>query len=107
MADEQLEQRVTKLEREMVMLREHRVGTLEREWANIPDLIDLRFRQVDSKFSRVFSELDELKADVKGLKTDMRNEMTGVKAHLATLDNRLDSLPRVLAEMLTERDRRA
>ena len=81
MADEQLDQRVAKLEREMVMLREHRVGTLEREWANIPDLIDLRFRQVDSKFSRVFSEFDDLKA-------------------------RVDALPRILAEMLAERDRR-
>ena len=88
MADEQLEQRVTKLEREMVMLREHRVGTLEREWANIPDLIDLRFRQVDSKFSRVFSELDQLRTDVTVMKGS------------------LDALPRILAEMLAERDRR-
>ena len=92
MADEQLEQRVSKLEREMVVLREHRVGTLEREWANIPDLIDLRFRQVDSKFGRVFAELD-----------DMKKEMSEFKREL---NDKVDALPRVLAEMIAERDRR-
>ena len=95
MADDQLEQRVTKLERDFVLLRDQRVGTLEREWANIPDLIDLRFRQVDSKFSRVFSELDGLKTRVDGIEGQLRG-----------VNGRLDALPRILAEMLAERDRR-
>ena len=95
MPDDAVEQRLAKLEREMVMLREHRVVTLEREWANIPDLIDLRFRQVDSKFSRVFAEMDDLK-----------NNMVEVKGRLGMIDDRLDALPRIIAEMLTERDRR-
>jgi hypothetical protein len=81
MADEQLELRVTKLERDFTHLRDQRVATLDREWANIPDLIDLRFRQTESKFARVFSELDGLKAKV-------------------------DAIPRAVAEMLTESDRR-
>ena len=116
MADEQLELRVARLEREMVMLREHRVGTLEREWANIPDLIDLRFRQVDSKFSRVFAEMDDLKKDVVEVKRDMvevkrdmvevKRDMVEVKGRLGMSDDRLDALPRILAEMITERDRR-
>jgi hypothetical protein len=102
MADDEVELRLTKLEREMVMLREHRVGNLEREWANIPDLIDLRFRQVDSKFSRVFAEMDDLKKDV----VEVKRDMVEVKGRLGMIDDRLDALPRILAEMLAERDRR-
>ena len=109
MADDEVGQRLSKLEREMVMLREHRVGNLEREWANIPDLIDLRFRQVDSKFSRVFAEMDDLKKDVVEVKRDMvdvKRDMVEVKGRLGMIDDRLDALPRILAEMLAERDRR-
>ena len=110
MADEQLDQRVAKLEREMVMLREHRVGTLEREWANIPDLIDLRFRQVDSKFSRVLAEMDDLKKDMVEVKQDIvevKGDIGEVKGRLGMIDDRLDALPRIIAEMITKRDRRA
>ena len=78
--DKTIEDRVSRLE--------ERVGLLEHEWQNIPELIEMRFRLTDSKIAR------------------LQTDMTVVKRDVAELKGGMDALPRVLAEMLDERDKR-
>jgi cell division protein FtsB len=88
MAD--LEQRVAILERQMSDLKA-RVATNEEDAKSVPDLIKIEFRLVNSQIAR-------LSRDVAELQTGM--------ARLSDLPEKVEALPRVLAEMLAERDRK-
>jgi hypothetical protein len=79
MPDKTLEQRMTEIEEGF--------AGLQQEWLNIPDLIEARLRLTDSRVARLSSD------------------MAGVKRSLAELSGKVDALPRVLAEMMAQRDR--
>ena len=87
MADKTIEQRVTDVEQRVARVEEP-VTSLDQEWQNIPDLIETRLRLTDSRVAR-------LSAD-----------MADVKRAIGDLNGKVDALPRILAEMLEERDRR-
>jgi uncharacterized protein YceH (UPF0502 family) len=89
MAD--LEQRVTTLEREVTALKS-RVGANEADVTSIPDLIKLEFRLGNSRLARLSQEVADLKADLKD--------------DIARLNAKVDGLPRIIAELLAERDRK-
>jgi len=57
---------------------EQRVAQLEREMKTIPEILDLQARVTESRFSALFAELDTIKRELR-------------------------ALPRILAEMLSER----
>ena len=67
---------------------EEEIEQLKSEWQGIPDLIEVRLRLTDSRVAR------------------LQVEMTGVKRDLAELKSGMTALPRVLAEMLDEREKR-
>ena len=85
MAD--LEQRVATLEQEMFALKT-RVGANEEDVSNIPDLIKMEFRLANSQMARLSRDVAELKAGQLDLSA------------------KVDALPRVVAELLGERDQR-
>ena len=100
MATDHLEQRVAKLEREFETLRDHRVASLEREWADMPELINMSMRRSDQRFSRVFAEISDMKTHMEA-----RDQQAGrIDQHLAGIDGRLESLPRLIAELMAQRD---
>ena len=67
---------------------EEEIEQHKSEWQGIPDLIEVRLRLTDSRVAR------------------LQVEMTGVKRDLADLKSGMTALPRVLAEMLDEREKR-
>ena len=67
---------------------EEEIEQLKSEWQGIPDLIEVRLRLTDSRVAR------------------LQVEMTGVRRDLADLKSGMTALPRVLAEMLDEREKR-
>ncbi len=67
---------------------EDQIDQLKGEWHAIPDFIDVRLRLTDSRVARLSSE------------------MADVKERLSSVEGKVDALPRVLAEMLDERDGR-
>ena len=67
---------------------EQEIEQLKSEWQGIPDLIEVRLRLTDSRVAR------------------LQVEITGVKQRLGAVEQKLDALPRVLAEMLDEREKR-
>ena len=76
-----LEQRVTALEREMAALK----GTVvshDEELRNMPDLIKLEFRLSNARIDRLGRDMSEVKNRLDGL------------------EGKVDSLPRVLAELV-------
>ncbi len=81
MAD--LEERVATLEREMSTLKA-RVSADEEDAKNIPELIKTEFRLTNSQIARLSRDVAELR----------------------DLPAKVDALPRVVAEMLAERDKR-
>jgi hypothetical protein len=89
MAD--LEQRVTILEHEMVTLKA-RVSDHEEDAKSIPELIKVEFRLTNSQIARLSRDVAELQRGFGDLGT------------------KVDALPRVVAELVTEmldeRDRR-
>lgn len=85
-----LEQRVATLEREMSALK-GRVGTNEEDAKSVPDLIKIEFRLANSQMARLSRDVAELQAGMDRLRD---------------LPERVDALPRVLAEMLAERDKK-
>ena len=93
-----LEERVTTLEREMTALKE-RVGANEEDMQSIPDLIRMEFRLGNSQIARLSRDVAELQRDVVSL-----------TAKFGDLSGRVDTLPRVVAElvaeMLAERDKK-
>ena len=104
MAD--IEARVALLEKDMAALKA-RVEVHNAELVNIPELIKVEFRFVNSRFTRVDQELSEA-----------RERMEAIEAKISQLDRKVDALtdnvdglPRILAEvvkeMLDERDRRS
>jgi hypothetical protein len=88
MAD--LEQRVTALEREMTALKA-RVDVQEEDARSIPDLIKVEFRLANSQMARLSSDVARLSGDMARLSDDV----TGLSA-------KVDVLPRVVAEIVTE-----
>ena len=74
---------------------EQEIEQLKSEWQGIPDLIEVRLRLTDSRVARLHSEF-----------SSMRIEMGGLKRGLAEVEGKLVALPRVLAEMLDEREKR-
>jgi hypothetical protein len=70
---------------------EKRVGDLEQMVWDIPRLLNMRFDGVRDQLNAQSARLDAQSArlDAQG-------------ARLATLEGKIDALPRVLAEMLTE-----
>ena len=86
MAD--LEQRVTTLEHEMSTLKS-RVGIIDEDTKNIPDLIKLEFRLANSQIARLSQDVAELQSG--------QVELTA----------KVEALPRVLAEMLAARDKKS
>ena len=91
MAD--LEQRVATLEQEMSALKT-RVGANEEDVSNIPDLIKMEFRLANSQNARASRDIAALTRDVAELKAGQQN-----------LAAKVDALPRVIAELLGERDK--
>ena len=67
---------------------EEEIDQLKSEWQGIPDLIEVRLRLTDSRVAR------------------LQAETAGVKRDLAELKSGMTALPRVLAEMLDEREKR-
>jgi cell division protein FtsB len=67
---------------------EEEIDQLKSEWQGIPDLIEARLRLTDSRVARVQSEL------------------TGLTRRVGSLEAKVEALPRALAEMLDERDKR-
>lgn len=88
---------------------EEEIDQLKAEWQGIPDLIEARLRLTDSRVARLQSEMTGVKGDITGLKRDIADLKGGVaelKGGVAELKGGIDALPRVLAEMLDERERR-
>ena len=67
---------------------EERVTRLEREVQSIPEILDLQGRLNESRFAALFAEID------------------GIKRKLDGVIGEVKALPRILAEMLAERDRK-
>ena len=82
MAD--LEQRVATLEREMMSSLKARVGANEGDLQSIPELIKTEFRLTNSQIARLSRDVAELRE----------------------LPAKVDALPRVVAEILAERDKK-
>ena len=74
---------------------EEEIDQLKAEWQGIPDLIEVRLRLTDSRVARLQSEMTGVKREI----AELRGDIDGLKGGL-------DALPRVLAEMLDERERR-
>jgi len=89
-----LEQRVTTLEREVSDLKT-RVGANDEDMQNIPELIRTEFRLTNSQIARLSRDVAELQRGFGGL--------TG---NVGDLTAKVDALPRVVSEMLAERDRK-
>jgi hypothetical protein len=87
MAD--IEDRVTTLEREVALLKA-RVGTNEEDLKSIPDLIRTEFRLTNSQISRLTNDVAQLR--------DLPRKFNELEA-------KFDTLPRIIAEMLAERDK--
>ncbi len=85
MAD--LDQRVTTLEHEVAALKS-RVAANDEELRSIPDLIKIEFRLANSQTARLSRDVADLQRG------------------LGDLTAKVDAMPRVIAEMLTERDRK-
>jgi len=85
-----LEQRVSTLERERFALKA-RVDTADEELKSMPDLIKAEFRLTNSQIAR-------LSRDVAGLHREV--------GELRDLPAKVDALPRVIAEILAERDKK-
>ena len=68
---------------------EERVAKLEREVQSIPDILDLQSRVNQSRFAAVFAEFDTIKRRLDGI------------------EQQVPALPRILAEMLSGRDKRS
>lgn len=66
---------------------EDRVSTLEDEVKGIAEAVKLQGRINESRFAAVFAEFDH------------------IKLRLDKLENKVDALPRALAEMLEERSK--
>ena len=81
---------------------EKRVGDLEQMDWDIPRLINMRFDGVRDQLNAQSARLDAQSArlDAQSARLDAQG------ARLATLEGKIDALPRVLAEMLDERERR-
>jgi hypothetical protein len=78
-----LEQRVATLEREMSTLKA-RVGANEEDTKTIPELIRTEFRLTNSQIARLSRDVAELR----------------------DLPAKVEALPRVVAEILAERDKK-
>lgn len=78
------------LEREMTALKA-RVGANEEDMQSIPDLIRAEFRLTNSQIARLSRDVAELQRQV---------------GQLSDLPAKFDALPRVVAEMIAERDRK-
>lgn len=78
-----MEQRVATLEHEMSALKE-RVGANEGDLASLPDLIKLEFRLGNSQVARLSRDFADMRRD------------------LGDLRGKVDALPRVVAELVTE-----
>lgn len=70
------------------MTLDERVTALEAEMSALSEMMQLERRVDESRFSAVFADLDD------------------VKRGLNRVEQKIDALPRVLAEMLDERERR-
>jgi chromosome segregation ATPase len=81
-----LEQRVATLEQEMATLKA-RVADHEEDTKSIPDLIKIEFRLANSQIARLSRDVGELQRG------------------FGELTSKVDALPRVLAEMLADRDK--
>lgn len=78
---------------------ERRVSELEEMVGDIPRLINIRF-------SHTRAQLEALDARMGTLEVKFDRLDHEVKQRLTTLEAKIDALPRILAEMLDERDRR-
>ncbi len=67
---------------------EQEIEQLKSEWQGIPDLIEVRLRLTDSRVAR------------------LQSEFSSVRSEFSSMRMQLDALPRVLAEMLDEREKR-
>jgi hypothetical protein len=90
MPDRTLEQRMTEIEEGF--------ANMQQEWLNIPDVIEARLRLTDSRVARLSTELKDLRSEV-------RSSIADLTAKVADLAGQVEGLPRVLAEMLAERDK--
>lgn len=67
---------------------EEEIDQLKAEWQGIPDLIEVRLRLTDSRVAR------------------LQTEVTNLSRRVGGLEAKVEALPRALAEMLDERDKR-
>ena len=87
---------------------EKRVSDLE-EMVDVPRLINMRFAHVraqldglDARVSTLEAKIDRMSFELQTVKSDLQT----VKSELQTVKSEVQALPRVLAEMLDERDKR-
>jgi hypothetical protein len=88
---------------------EKRVSDLEEMVGDIPRLINIRFAHTRAQLDAIDARIGTL--EVKIDRSDARlvsaeQGLGEVRQRLATVETKIDALPRVIAEMLDERDRR-
>lgn len=105
MPDRTIDQRVTDLEAD--------VATLKDEWANIPELIEVRLRLTDSRVARLSSDMSAMKrafTELSGKVADLSGKVEALPRTLAEmvaeLSGKVDALPATLERMLAERDKK-
>ena len=82
-----LDERVTTLEHEVAALKV-RIGANEEDVQSVPDLIKIEFRLANSQNAR------------------LSRDVANIQRVLDDLVAKVENFPRVIAEMLAERDRR-
>jgi hypothetical protein len=78
-----------------------RVADHEEDTKSIPDLIKIEFRLANSQIARLSRDVAELQ---RGL-GDLSGRVGGLSGEVGGLTGKVDAVPRVLAEMLAERDK--
>jgi chromosome segregation ATPase len=89
---------------------EKRVSDSEEQVGDIPRLLNLRFEYVraqldmlDARVSTVEAKIDRVETRLSSVET----RLSGVETRLSSVEGKIDALPRVLAEMLDEREKRS
>jgi uncharacterized protein involved in exopolysaccharide biosynthesis len=92
-----IEDRVATLEREVASPKA-RVGATEDDLKNIPDLIRTEFRLTNSQIARLTMEVGQLR--------ELPSKFNALQLKFDELEAKVDALPRIVAELVAERDRR-
>ena len=95
---------------------EKRVSDLEEMVDDIPRLINVRFTFIraqldalDARIGTVEAKVDRLETRIASLEANvdrLDTRMSLLETRVSNIETKIDALPRVLAEMLDERDKR-